>query len=328
MPKSNRVLVCELSENMMLHMADSQPGQLPQSFTPRRCANSDDLISAIKTYISNNTDGTIEGIGLSAPGWERDGEMSLTHMGFSLKREQIKYALHIKRLHLLNDCVAKALAVPQLEDTEVRPLNQTIPQPESPMALIAAGHGLGLSYLVPHGLDSHAPIASEGGHSDISANSEREDHIIAHIRKRFGTVSRERILSLSGIGLIYETISQLDGHKVFMRPSVASIADQAMQGDPVAYETCGLFSSWLGAMAADCALIYGAGGGVYLSGDALDDLGNAFDSESFNQRFNSKARMKVYLSKIPVFQIKTNHLQIKGLMRLFDDLKPTNIPFH
>lgn len=246
--------------------------------------------------------------------------MSLTHLGFSLKRNQIKDALQIKRLHLLNDCVAKALAIPQLDDTELRALNEGKPRPESPMALIASGHGLGLSYLVPHGLDGYAPLSSEGGHSDISADNEREDQIIAHIRNRFGTVSRERLLSLSGIGLIYETLCQIDGHVVLLRPSLASIADQAHQGDPVALETCALFSAWLGAMAADCALIYGASGGIYVSGDALDGLGNGFNPTAFNQRFNRKIRMKDYLAKIPVFQIKTKHLQIKGLMRLFDDL--------
>ena len=51
-------------------------------------------------------------------------------------------------------------------------------------------------------------VPSEGGHVDFGPRSDREDRLVAWLRERFGRATRERILSGSGLVLLWEFLAR------------------------------------------------------------------------------------------------------------------------
>src|SRR5207245_1305729 len=70
------------------------------------------------------------------------------------------------------------------------------------MALIAAGTGLGEVLLVWDGR-RHRVVGSEGGHTDFAPRTELETELLRFLRREFGRVSYERIVSGPGLYNIY-----------------------------------------------------------------------------------------------------------------------------
>ena len=66
------------------------------------------------------------------------------------------------------------------------------------------------------------------------------------------------------------------------------------------------------------ALILGARGGIYLTGDLMDLLGDLFDTGLFCKRYREKGRLSEFVVDIPVYQTQARDLEIVGLATLFD----------
>ena len=85
-----------------------------------------------------------------------------------------------------------------LERDELRPLQTAMPRPDGNIALIAAGTGLGESFL--HWVDGrYVPMASEGGHTDFAARTDREIEFVRFLRARYGRAEIEHVLSGPGL---------------------------------------------------------------------------------------------------------------------------------
>ena len=84
------------------------------------------------------------------------------------------------------------------------------PEPGAPMAALGAGTGLGVACLVP-GFAKPIVVSSEGGHATLAGVCDREDEIIKQLRKRFGRVSAERLISGDGLENIFQAVVALDG---------------------------------------------------------------------------------------------------------------------
>jgi glucokinase len=91
------------------------------------------------------------------------------------------------------------------------------------MAVLGPGTGLGVACLVDRS-DRRVVIASEGGHATLAPTCEQEDRIVNHLRKRFGHVSAERVISGSGLENIYQAIAALEALKLPRTPLVASVS--------------------------------------------------------------------------------------------------------
>ena len=78
------------------------------------------------------------------------------------------------------------------------------------MAVLGPGTGLGVACLMP-GFGKPIVVSSEGGHATLAGVCDREDEIIKHLRKRFGHVSAERLISGDGLENIFQAVVALDG---------------------------------------------------------------------------------------------------------------------
>jgi glucokinase len=142
-------------------------------------------------------------------------------------------------------------------------------------------------------------VASEGGHATLPATSVREDAVLDHLRKRFGHVSAERVLSGPGVENLYQSIAALDGIDAPMR-NAAEITDAALQGTcPTSRASLDMFCAMLGGFAGNVALTYGARGGVYIAGGIAPRILDYLAKSEFRRRFEQKGRLHSYLEAIP-----------------------------
>src|ERR1044071_4501708 len=139
-----------------------------------------------------------------------DGRVKTTNLPWIVDTEELRRALKIDAVYLLNDLEASAYGIFTLEDDELCTLNEGQPRHAGNKALIAAGTGLGQAMLYDDG-QHFRPIASEGGHGDFAPRDELEIELLRHLIGRFGHVSYERILSGPGLFNIYRFLKESRG---------------------------------------------------------------------------------------------------------------------
>ena len=128
----------------------------------------------------------------------------LTNVPWLVDADRIADTFHIGRVSLLNDLQALAYAVPLLEDRELHLLQSGVAKRDANIALIASGTGLGEATL--HRVDGRfVAAASEGGHADFAARTEREIVLLRDLTRRFGRAEVEHVVSGRGLVNIHRT---------------------------------------------------------------------------------------------------------------------------
>jgi glucokinase len=133
----------------------------------------------------------------------------------------------------------------------------------------------------------------------MAATSPREDAIMDYLRREFGHVSAERVVSGMGLENLHRAVGALDGVEAPQRDA-AEITKAALDGDcPIARVALELFCAMLGTIAGNAALMFGARGGVYIAGGIAPRLTDFLARSEFRARFESKGRLRTYLASIP-----------------------------
>jgi len=230
-------------------------------------------------------------------------QVTMTNHDWSFSVSQLKAALGLERLLVLNDFAALALALPRLTPDDLRQVGEGSPAAQAPLAVIGPGTGLGMAGLLPQANGRFVAVGGEGGHGSLAASDEFEDRIVARLRTRFGHASAERALSGPGLENLHEACAALAGESA---PLLAApeITRRALAGeDPRCREAVDLFFSFLGGEAGNLALTLGARSGVYISGGVTPRLLPLIDASPFRRRFESKGRFASYLAPIPTWVI-------------------------
>jgi len=234
-------------------------------------------------------------------------QVAMTNHPWQFSISAVRQALGLPRLLLLNDFTALALALPQLPPEQLRQVGPGQAAPRAAIGLIGPGTGLGVSGLLPLGhRDKWLPIAGEGGHVSLGAGNALEYAVIEQLRRRFGHVSAERVISGPGLVDLYHALCELQhvqGHDIGTPAAVIEQAEALPQS--TAAQALDMFCGLLGSVAGDLALTLGARGGVYIGGGIVPRLGGRFDRSPFRQRFESKGRFQAYLQAIPTWVIQS-----------------------
>jgi glucokinase len=222
----------------------------------------------------------------------------LTNSVWTIEALEVGAAFSFAKVHILNDFEATALALPLLTAADLYQVGGGEAVLGAPMAVLGPGTGLGVACFVP-GSQSPIVIASEGGHATMAATSEREDAIIDYLRRQFGHVSAERVVSGSGLENLYRAVITIDGVEAAER-NAAEITNAALDGTcPVARTALDLFCAMLGTIAGNVALMFGARGGVFIAGGIAPRLTDYIARSEFRARFEHKGRFRQYLASIP-----------------------------
>lgn len=310
------ILLSDISHDYQ-KLALTRRGERPQETTHYVCRDLAEFKTAIRQFMEASACDSLAGAAISAAGWENHGVISLPNHGFTISRADMREFLDVRRLNLVNDLVATALAVPRLETGERVQICGGAPAEEQVIGVLGANIGLGQAALAPDGIGGWTALPCEGGHSDLAAASDLEDDILRILTRRFGHVSRERVISVPGLGNIWSALAELQKDKDATVPSVEEIVAAASAGEERAARAVSLSLGWFAAMASDVALILGARGGVYLTGELLELVGDLFDAEAFVQRYRDKGRLSGYVSDVPLFKVTAHDTEVIGLATLF-----------
>jgi glucokinase len=227
-------------------------------------------------------------------------------------RETFKFEARI-----VNDFEAVAFSLPSLTAADAVGIGGGKPEPGEPMAVLGPGTGLGVACLVP-GFAKPIVVSSEGGHATLAGVCDREDEIIKQLRKRFGHVSAERLISGDGLENIFQAVVALDGLDLAPR-SATDITARALSGEcQVAHEALALFCAFLGSFAGNVVLNFGARGGAYIAGGISPRILNFMARSEFRNRFEAKGRLRSYLETIPSYVIVHPAAAFLGLKFLAD----------
>ena len=250
----------------------------------------------------------------------RDGVAQITKLPWSVEALSLARRLRPARVALLNDFVAAAHGLPRLSPRRVARILPGTPEPDGPIGLIGAGTGLGQAVLVRTD-GATVVLPSEGGHADFGPRDEREDRLVDFVRSRFGRVSRDRLLSGEGIGLLYDFLALEWGRPVppalaralAAGDRAAAITRFGLAGrDPVCREAVDLFVSIYGSESANVAMQYQATGGVYIAGGIAPKILPAMRRRAFRESFRRKPPMEEFLAGIPVGVVLDPRLPLIG----------------
>jgi glucokinase len=267
-----------------------------------------DLAAAIEAYLAGRAvDQAV--IAVATP-VETD-VIKFTNSPWTFSIDGLRARLGLRRLAVINDFVAQALAMPHLAADEIVQIGPGTATPGRAVGVIGPGTGLGVSALVP-GKVGWMALPTEGGHVSFAPGNAREDQVLATLRQRLGHVSNERLLSGQGLLNLAQSLATIDG-RTCAADSPAAVTEAARDGGcPSCREAVALFSALLGSAASDLALTLGARGGVFVTGGVCARLGPLFDRDAFRRRFVEKGRMRPFLEPIPTWLVQRTDTGLLG----------------
>jgi len=311
------VLLCDFSFGSYMKLALGTPGLRPGEPSLYSVASKKDFEEAVTDFLSAHGNPRLMGAALSSRGWERRGKIQLPEKGLALDRDDLRQLLGIQRVNLVNNFVARALAIPHLRQDERIKVCGGDAMEEQVIAVLGPHFGLGQAALAPDGMGGWTAMPCEGGHSDLPVVTDREWEVFKILQRRHGHVPREFVISFAGLIELFHALAELHGTEASVT-TPEEIMALANIGDPLAVEAISMCSAWLAAMASDVALILGARGGIYLTGDLMDLMAEVFDTDAFCQRYADKGRLSHFVEEIPVYRTQARDLEIVGLQTLFD----------
>ena len=236
--------------------------------------------------------------------------MTNHHWEFSI--EALRLECGFDTLVVANDFTALARALPHLAAEQKVQIGGGEAVPDTPLGLVGAGTGLGVSGLIPC-KSSWTALLSEGGHVTFSPGSELEVAVLRFAWRQFDHVSAERFLSGDGIELLYRALAEHAG-QVPQALDAPEISRRALAGDcPLCDQAIEMFCAMLGTVAGNLAITLGAQGGIYIGGGIVPRLGERFAASCFRKRFEKKGRFVHYLAQVPTFVITAEYPAFLGV---------------
>lgn len=242
--------------------------------------------------------------------------VAMTNHAWAFSIEQTRKDIGLERLQVINDFTAIAYAVPYLSDEDKYRIGGGEVRQGLPIAIIGPGTGLGAAGIV---FADGKPIAvtTEGGHVTMPAIEPREFALFEWLKKtKYHHISAERVVSGKGIVNIYQAICGVDGLSLPDK-TPEEITTAGLNGTcKVSMEVLDLFCHFLGVVSGNLALSYGAGGGLYIAGGIVPQLGDYFTHSRFRESFLAKGRFREYLERIPSFVVTHPFPGLEGLKNI------------
>lgn len=221
----------------------------------------------------------------------------LTNMPWTIDARMIPEDLGIAQHVILNDFSAIGHAAATLDESHFLHIaGPDIALPESGViSVIGPGTGLGVG-LVIRTDGRYQVIASEGGNMDFSPHDDLDDRLMAALRRHYGHVSAERLVSGPGLRDIYAVIAGAEVPYADDRDLWQAALEDT---DPTAAAALERFCLCLGAFAGNIALAHGANALVVAGGLGLR-LREYLPSSGFAEGLTAKGEYRSIMEQLPV----------------------------
>jgi glucokinase len=247
-------------------------------------------------------------------------ECTAPNLPWTVNARTLAAEIGIPRTTIVNDFAALGYGLGLLGPADLVTLQEGRPTSEGTIALIGAGTGLGQGFLIWQG-DHYRVLPSEGGHTDFAPSGELQTGLLGDLRRQFGRVSWERLLSGAGMASIYGYLAASAA-----APEQAAVRSEMEQGDPAAViarhglartddlsvRALEVFCQIFGAQAGNLALTVVATGGVYLAGGIAPRIAERLGAGPFLRAFRDKGRLSELLSWVPVHVIMNPAVALLG----------------
>ena len=155
-----------------------------------------------------------------------------------------------------------------------------------------------------HLREGHVLAGGEGGHVDMAPANPEQDKILLALRKRYGHVSYERLLSGPGLVNICAAVAAEHGRDTLsFTPADVTRGAFAAPPDPDCRKAVDIFCDIMGSFGGDLALGMATTGGVFIAGGVVIHFLDYFVKSPFRKSFEDKGRFVNMLKKIPVYVV-------------------------
>jgi glucokinase len=287
-----------------------------EHITALRCADYAGPVEAAQDYLGRQgiPSGQVQYAAFAVATPVNAPVVRLTNHNWSIDARAVEHALGLRKLTLVNDFEALALALPALTPSDYQVIGPAQPRAHQTKVVLGPGTGLGVAGVTfQHG--EWAALPGEGGHATLAAADDFEAAVIQAARSQYEHVSAERLLSGIGLPVLYAAVCTVKGLRA-QALNAAQITELGQRGEDAACATTlDTFFALLGNFAGNAALTLGAQGGVFIGGGIVPRLFDAAARSRFRQRFESKGRFQGYLQNIATAVITAPYPAMAGLAR-------------
>lgn len=293
----------------------AEQGQL---IANRRYANADfpDFAALLASFFNDThtVPASLKGgcLALAGPIADDGNTARLTNLPWTIAAPELAQCFGMPIPRLVNDFAAAAVGAVSASAQQRVMLQAGEPLVAAPRLVVGAGTGLGMAIVLPEG-NGWRCIAGEGGHVAFAPADAQQATLWAHLNRRHGRVTWERVVSGPGLTSIHE----------FLAGEILSpdqITDQA-KAVPSSHagRAVDMFLSAYGAFAGDMALACLARGGVFLAGGIAGKLLDLLPESGFLAAFGAKAEHAAIAARMPVHVGTDPLLGLRGALILAVD---------
>lgn len=238
----------------------------------------------------------------------QNGVCSMVNLPWVVDSGKISREFRFEKTFLINDLLANAYGISVLGEKNLYVLQKGRESPKENQGLISVGTGLGFCALFYHN-GERVPSASEGGHGDFAPRNEDEVELFRYLKKQYGHVSSERVLSGSGLTSIYRFLIEVKGERATQQELDLINSDNLTKkivelGNLGESKLCEKALEWFcslyGAEAGNFALMTLALGGIFIGGGIAPRIMNVLKKGDFMKAFSDKGRLSDLLLQVPV----------------------------
>ena len=280
--------------NARFQMARIDGGQ-PQEIVKRRCADFASIEDAILDVLGDGTRPSHACLAVAGP--VTGDQVKLTNRAWSFSIETVRQAVGLRRLFVINDFEAQALACPDLPAADWQEIGGPFePVDGKPILAIGPGTGLGVCGALPIELAGKViwrAVPSEGGHIELASTDPRARAAIELARKDRDRVGAEYFICGGGLARLHLALGEVDGVSR-AKLHAPSIVAAALKADRDCRDTVTVFIDLFAGLTGDMALTFGARGGVYLCGGIFPRIRDLVDDKVFRATFANKGRLSFF----------------------------------
>jgi glucokinase len=288
-------------ENVAFAMTSAEPNACLESVQQFKASEFPTFTDALQSYTRSHRVSTADlPLGLAVAGVARGDVISFANCRWYISVAGLRSFLGRDPL-IINDFAATAWSLASIDAMQLKPVGTVPPRGVAPgrtFLVVGTGPGLGVATLVIRPDGSPVVLESEGGHASFSPQSERDDALLAALRRRLGHVSFERLVSFAGLQNIYSFLQEQAGRAAPPPPPEHIIA-AALRGEAMARDAADLFAAALGNFAGNHVLGTGAWDGVFLVSPMLRQMLPLLEGPAFRNAFAAKGRMRKALEAVP-----------------------------
>jgi glucokinase len=263
---------------------------------------------------------------IAVAGPVKEGASVLTNLGWQVEAAAVAEQFRLHNVSLINDFHAAGLGLAELQDGDFAELQSAEADAEAAAVIVGAGTGLGVG-IITRGREGLTVLSSEAGHGDFAPTDDLQDRLLVYLRRNYGRVSWERVISGPGLMRIFAFL-QDNGYGVpskqlltaMKHPNAepAAVITEYGMGklDPLAVRALDLFIAAYGAFAGNMALNVLARAGVYVAGGIAPRIVQRLKDGHFMRAFTGKGAFTPLLSGIPVKVVMEPKVGLRGALRV------------